>query len=79
MAAPYLSHVFGLHHGRVTSFDGQVGAGVVTAASGEAWPFHCTRIAGGARSIEVGVPVTFRVTPGPTGLEAADVSSATSG
>lgn len=73
MAVPDPSHAFGLHHGRVTSFDDRVGAGVVTAASGAAWPFHCTRIAGGARSIEVGAPVTFRVTPGPTGLEAVEL------
>ena len=70
-----LSDVFGLHHGRVTSFDDHVGAGVVTTASGAGWPFHCTSIAGGSRTIEVGAQVTFQGATGPMGFEAVDVAS----
>jgi cold shock CspA family protein len=77
VAAPIdLSQVFGLQQGEVTTFDDQVGAGRVTAASGASWPFHCTRIAGGSRTIPVGTPVTFVVSPGPVGLEAVEVSPA---
>ena len=36
----------------------------------ESWSFHCTRIADGTRTINVGTWVTFDVVPGPTGLEA---------
>ncbi len=76
MAAPDLSHVFGLHHGRVTSFDDHVGAGTVTASGSEPGPSTARRIADGSRTIAVDTAVSFRVAPGPTGLEAVDVSPA---
>lgn len=61
--------------GVVTSFDEAGGSGVIADdASGSTWYFHCTRIADGSRTIEVAAPVTFITAPGPTGVEAVDVS-----
>jgi cold shock CspA family protein len=60
--------------GVVQTFDDHVGAGTVRdALDGTEWWFHCTRIAGGRRTVAIGATVGFRVTPGPTGLEAGDV------
>jgi cold shock CspA family protein len=39
----------------------------VEADDGDVYPFHCTRIADGSRSIPVGVVVTFDVAAGPLG------------
>lgn len=61
--------------GVVATFDDHEGAGsLVDDDTGASWWFHCTRIAGGERTIPVGEAVRFRVEPGPTGLEAVDVS-----
>ncbi|WP_426572784.1 cold shock domain-containing protein [Aquihabitans sp. McL0605] len=75
MAAPQgLAAAFASLTGRVSAFDDQVGAGTVTAdETEESWPFHCTRIADGSRTIAVGTWVAFDVVPGPTGLEAVSV------
>ncbi|HET6875255.1 MAG TPA: hypothetical protein VFH70_10775 [Acidimicrobiales bacterium] len=41
------------------------------------WEFHCTQIAGGSRSIEVGTPVSFSVRAGRLGRwEAVSVTPA---
>jgi cold shock CspA family protein len=70
-----LADVFATRTGTITAFDDQVGAGTVTDdADGRAWWFHCTRIADGRRTIEVGTAVTYRVEPGPSGLEAVAVA-----
>jgi cold shock CspA family protein len=53
-----------LRTGRVASFDEQRGTGVVTATSGEEFPFHSTAIIDGTRSIAPGTEVRFEVTPG---------------
>ena len=53
--------------GKVTEFDDDVGLGVVRADDGRELPFHCTQIADGSRTIEVGVSVTFEVVPGHLG------------
>lgn len=56
-------------------FDDHVGAGRLRDdVDGREWWFHCTRIAGGERSVEAGSSVAFRVVPGPTGLEAVEVT-----
>lgn len=69
------SVAFASRNGKVTAFDDQVGAGTVRdEASGERWSFHCTSIAGDERTIAVDTAVSFVVAPGPTGLEAFDVS-----
>ena len=53
--------------GRVSSFDDHRGIGEVTAADGSAYPFHCTAIADGTRTIAVGADVQFDIRPGPLG------------
>jgi cold shock CspA family protein len=53
--------------GRVLGFDEHRGLGEVEAEGGDVYPFHCTRIADGSRTIPVGVAVTFEVAPGPLG------------
>jgi cold shock CspA family protein len=61
--------------GVVAAFDDHEGAGTVRdALDGTVWWFHCTRIADGSRHVDVGATVTFRVTTGPTGLEATDLA-----
>jgi cold shock CspA family protein len=59
--------------GRVAAFDDEVGLGEVEAPAGR-WPFHCTAIAGGSRTIAAGAVVTFEVAAGRSGRwEAVDV------
>lgn len=65
--------------GRVSRFDAAVGLGEVEAAGEPSgvtrYPFHCTQIAGGSRTIDVGTAVTFRVMAGRLGRwEAAGVT-----
>lgn len=61
--------------GVVTAFDDPRGLGEVTGSDGVVRPFHCTAIAGGSRTIEVGVPVRFVVVAGRLGRwEAAEVT-----
>lgn len=62
--------------GVVADFDEAVGLGVVRSeGGGESFPFHCTQIAGGSRTIEVGTVVRFRVVAGRLGRwEAAAVT-----
>lgn len=61
--------------GTVVEFDEKVGLGVVAGEDGATrYPFHCTQIAGGTRTIDVGTPVTFVVVAGRGGRwEAAKV------
>ncbi|MGH9095649.1 MAG: cold shock domain-containing protein [Acidimicrobiales bacterium] len=53
--------------GTVRQFDEQVGLGVVEAADGRRYPFHCTQIADGSRTIPVGAQVSFAVVAGHRG------------
>lgn len=52
--------------GVVTEFDDPRGLGTIEAG-GQAYPFHCTAIADGTRTIEVGTSVAFAVRPGLMG------------
>ena len=62
--------------GIVVEFDEARGLGVVEAGA-DRYPFHCTQIADGTRTIEVGAAVTFEVRPGGMGRwEAAGLSPA---
>ncbi len=54
--------------GVVESFDSEVGLGRVMAGDGLMFPFHCTQIADGSRSIAVGARVHFVVGPGQLGI-----------
>jgi len=49
--------------GVVSAFDEAAGLGTVTAADGAVYAFHCTQIADGTRTIEVGARVCFDVVP----------------
>jgi cold shock CspA family protein len=63
-----------LRTGTVTAFDDPRGLGEVTADDGTVLAFHCTAIADGSRTIEVGTAVRFQVRPGLRGRwEAAAV------
>ena len=64
--------------GVVVAFDEAVGLGEIEAAAdGRRYPFHCTQIADGSRSVPVGASVSFSVVAGRRGVwEAADVSVA---
>jgi CspA family cold shock protein len=53
--------------GKVETFDEQVGLGTVARSDGTRYPFHCTQIADGSRSIDPGVWVEFDVIPGHRG------------
>lgn len=53
--------------GEVVSFDEDKGWGTVRAADGDEHFFHCTSIADGTRSIELGTEVRFDVVPGNLG------------
>jgi cold shock CspA family protein len=52
--------------GVVSEFDDHRGLGTIEAG-GVRYPFHCTAIADGSRSIAVGTDVTFAVSAGPMG------------
>jgi CspA family cold shock protein len=45
--------------GKVSAFDDDAGLGTITADDGAAFPFHCTQIADGSRTIEIGAAVDF--------------------
>ena len=53
--------------GVVAAFDEQAGYGTVRSDAGTEHFFHCTQIADGSRSIEVGTPVEFVIMPGHLG------------
>jgi CspA family cold shock protein len=64
--------------GSVSEFDDDAGLGVVTAAeSGEAYPFHCTAITDGTRTIAVGTAVSFEIVPARNGRYEATALTAT--
>jgi CspA family cold shock protein len=57
--------------GKVVSFDAPRGLGVVVDNDGSDFPFHCTAIADGTRTIEPGTRVRFEIAPGLGRWEAA--------
>ena len=64
-----------VYSGRVATFDDHVGRGEIEARGGLRFPFHCTAIADGSRSIAPDTAVKFRLVPGPLGaLEATAIS-----
>jgi cold shock CspA family protein len=61
--------------GRVSAFDEHRGLGEISADDGVVYPFHCTVIADGTRTIAVGTAVDFEVVAGHLGRwEASDVA-----
>jgi cold shock CspA family protein len=65
------------YSGHVVSFDDHRGRGEVEADSGELrYPFHCTAIDDGSRTVAVGSAVEFDLVIGPLGQpEAAAIRS----
>jgi cold shock CspA family protein len=64
----------GSSRGVVVEFDEPRGLGVVRDADGHRYPFHCTAISDGSRSIDTGAEVGFRVVAGRRGRwEAGDL------
>lgn len=62
--------------GVVVSFDSARGLGEIEDGEGRRYPFHCTRITDGTRSIPVGAKVEFVIVPGlPGRWEAAEIRS----
>jgi len=53
--------------GTVVEFDEAAGVGAVESDDGHRLFFHCTQIADGSRTIDVGAVVTFDVVAGGTG------------
>ncbi|MDQ1437059.1 MAG: cold shock protein [Acidimicrobiaceae bacterium] len=66
-----------MQSGRVARFDDAAGLGDIEADDGTRYPFHCTQIADGTRTIEQDTPVTFEVVAGHMGRwEATRIASA---
>jgi cold shock CspA family protein len=64
--------------GVVVEFDEQRGLGTVRSVGQRRLSFHCAAIADGTRTIEVGVPVAFRVVAAQLGRwEAREIQSLT--
>lgn len=63
--------------GRVASFDDDRGLGIVAGDDGSELGFHCTAVADGTRTIEVGVAVSYRTRARHLGRwEATDIRPA---
>lgn len=63
-----------MKRGVVSEFDAHVGLGVVRGDDGVAYPFHCTKIANGSRTIPVGATVEFDTMAGMLGrYEACEI------
>ena len=63
-------------NGVVAAFDERRGLGEIDGVDGVRYPFHCTRIADGSRTIAVNTVVEFEVVPGHLGRwEAADITA----
>ena len=60
--------------GTVAEFDEAKGDGAVRTDDGRDLFFHCTQIADGTRTIDVGAAIEFEVVPGHNGRwEATDI------
>jgi cold shock CspA family protein len=63
--------------GRVLAFDDSSGLGEVADDGDARWPFHCSAVADGTRSVAVGAIVAFSLVPGRAGRwEASDLRPA---
>ena len=58
--------------GTVLAFDEARGLGELESVDGGRYPFHCTRIADGTRTVPEGARVEFVVMAGPGGRWEAD-------
>jgi cold shock CspA family protein len=64
--------------GTVTAFDEHRGLGEITADDGAVYPFHCTVITDGTRTIAMGTAVEFEIVAGHLGRWEAAAVAATS-
>ena len=65
-----------VYSGRIASFDDHAGRGEIEAGGGMRFPFHCTAIVDGTRTIAPDTAVRFRLAPGPMGaLEAIAITA----
>jgi len=65
-----------VYSGRIATFDDHVGRGEIEARGGMRFPFHCTSLADGTRTIALDTAVKFRLVPGPLGaLEATKITA----
>lgn len=67
MDASSFAVALGAGRGVVSSFDDPRGIGVVRTVDGVEYPFHCTAIADGTRTVAEGTPVTWQVAAGRLG------------
>ena len=67
------SSIFGAMRGVIASFDDPRGLGVIRSEDGRSFPFHCTAIADGTRTIGEGRTVSFVVVAGHLGQWEASV------
>jgi cold shock CspA family protein len=66
--------------GRVVEFDEPRGLGTVEADDGTRYPFHCTALLDGTRTVAVGTAVAFEVRAGGLGRwEATQIADADAG
>ena len=66
-----------VYSGKVATFDEFVGRGEIEAGGGMRFPFHCTAIVDGTRTVAPDTAVKFRLVPGPLGaLEAIAIKTA---
>ncbi len=57
-----------LASGSISAYDADRGLGTLIDEAGQEWPFHCTAIAGGSRTIDAGTAVVFELAAGHLGL-----------
>ena len=72
--------IVALSNGRgvIAAFDDPRGIGIVRRDDGTEYPFHCTAIVDGTRTIALGEAVTFGVAPGRMGKwEAVSIAGIT--
>jgi cold shock CspA family protein len=63
-------------NGTVSDFDEDRGLGSISGADGATYPFHCTQIADGTRTIATGQAVRFTLLPKLGRYEATDIEKA---
>jgi cold shock CspA family protein len=59
--------MLGHRTGSVAQFDEHRGVGTIDGDDGCSYPFHCTAVADGTRTIDEGVPVRFEIVAGRLG------------
>ncbi len=66
-------------NGKVLEFDAHSGLGVVESVDGARHAFHCTQVADGSRTVQVGMLVRYEIVPGGLGAWEAGAIEPTGG